>query len=137
MTTFTIPTVQIFYIRSTMATILLVEDTASERELMTGYLQEAGHLVIDASNGNEALQKLESTDPDLVVTDLVMPGMSGLELCRNLKKNPKTEALPVIACTSKNQELDRLWGMKQGIKIYITKPYSKEEIVNAVTSVVG
>lgn len=120
-----------------MATILLVEDTASERELMAGYLKEAGHLVIDASNGNEALQKLESAEPDLVVTDLVMPGMSGLELCRNLKKNPKTKALPVIACTSKDQELDRLWGMKQGIKIYITKPYSKEDIVNAVTSVVG
>jgi two-component system, chemotaxis family, response regulator PixH len=120
-----------------MATILLVEDTASERELMTGYLKEAGHLVIDACNGTEALKKLESTTPDLVVTDLVMPGMSGLELCRNLKKDPKTESLPVIACTSKDQELDRLWGMKQGIKIYITKPYSKEEIVNAVTSVVG
>ncbi len=120
-----------------MATILLVEDTASERELMMGYLQDAGHLIIDASNGAEALQKLESATPDVVVTDLVMPGMSGLELCRNLKKNPKTETLPVIACTSKNQELDRLWGMKQGIKIYITKPYSKEEIVNAVTSVVG
>lgn len=120
-----------------MATILLVEDTASERELMSGYLQEAGHLVIDASNGNEALQKLESAEADLVLTDLVMPGMSGLELCRTLKKNPKTEALPVIACTSKNQELDRLWGMKQGIKIYITKPYSKEEIINAITSVVG
>ncbi|NJM56799.1 MAG: response regulator [Synechococcales cyanobacterium RU_4_20] len=120
-----------------MATILLVEDTASERQLMTQYLQEAGHLIIDASNGTEALQKLESNKPDVIVTDVVMPGMSGLELCRNLKKNPATKDLPIVACSSKDQDLDKMWALKQGIDVYITKPYSKADIVNAVSSVTG
>lgn len=120
-----------------MATILLVEDTASERQLMTQYLQEAGHLIIDASNGTEALQKLESSKPDVIVTDVVMPGMSGLELCRNLKKNPATKDLPIVACSSKDQDLDKMWALKQGIDVYITKPYSKADIVNAVSSVMG
>ncbi len=120
-----------------MATILLVEDTASERQLMTQYLQEAGHLIIDASNGTEALNKLESTTPAVIVTDVVMPGMSGLELCRNLRKNPSTKDIPIVACSSKNQDLDKMWAMKQGVNIYITKPYTKEDIVNAVTSLIG
>ena len=120
-----------------MATILLVEDTASERQLMMQYLQEAGHLIIDAGNGTEALEKLQSAKPDVVVTDVVMPGMSGLELCRNLKKNPSTKDLPVIACSSKDQDLDKMWALKQGIDVYVTKPYSKEEILSAVASAIG
>ncbi len=120
-----------------MATILLVEDTASMRELLTQYLQEAGHLIIEARNGQEALKKMEVTTPDLVITDIVMPGMSGLELCRHLRKNPTTQTLPVVACTSKNQDLDRLWGMKQGIDVYITKPFKREDIVQAVASTLG
>lgn len=120
-----------------MATVLLVEDTASERQLMTQYLQEAGHLIVDASNGTEALQKLESTTPAVIVTDVVMPGMSGLELCRNLKKNPSTKDIPIVACSSKDQDLDKMWAMKQGVNVYVTKPYSKEDIVNAVSSLIG
>ncbi|MGK7943004.1 MAG: PleD family two-component system response regulator [Microcystaceae cyanobacterium] len=118
-----------------MPTILVVEDTPSVQQLLNQYLQESGYTVMNASNGKEALDKVSQKMPDVVITDLVMPGMSGLELCRSLKKDPQTHKLPVIACTSKNQELDRLWGMKQGIDIYITKPFSKEEIVRAVRSV--
>ena len=69
----------------------------------------------------------------MVITDLVMPGMSGLEMCRAIKKVAITK-VPVIACTSKNQELDRLWGMKQGVDVYLTKPFTKEEILQAVRS---
>ncbi len=120
-----------------MPTILVVEDTPSAQQLLNQYLQESGYNVINANNGKEALDKVNQQKPDVVITDLVMPGMSGLELCRSLKKDPNTKKLPVIACTSKDQELDRLWGMKQGIDIYITKPYSKEEIIRAVRSVSG
>ncbi len=119
-----------------MTTILVVEDTPSEQALITTMLQDSGYQVFLASNGQEALSQLEQVNPDLIITDLVMPGMSGLELCRNLKRNPNTKNLPVLACTSKNQELDKLWGMKQGIDVYITKPYTKEEILRAVRSVV-
>lgn len=118
-----------------MTTILVVEDTPSEQELIIGYLSENGYTVISANNGQEALKKIEGRKPDVVITDLVMPGMSGLELCRSLKKNADTKDVPIIACTSKNQELDKLWGMKQGINIYVTKPFTREDILRAVRSV--
>ncbi len=118
-----------------MTVVLVVEDTASEQDLIVSYLTESGYSVIIANNGQEALKKIENQKPDVVVTDLVMPGMSGLELCRSLKKNSETKDVPIIACTSKNQELDKLWGMKQGVNIYITKPFSREDILRAVRSV--
>jgi twitching motility two-component system response regulator PilH len=118
-----------------VTTILVVEDTPSEMELMTLYLRESGYKVLTATNGKEALEKVSQEKPDVVITDVVMPDMNGFELCRSLKKNPDTKNVPVIACTSKNQELDRLWGMKQGVDIYLTKPYTKEEIIRAVRSV--
>jgi twitching motility two-component system response regulator PilH len=120
-----------------MITVLVVEDTESEKELISLYLREAGYAVINASNGKEALARVETGKPDVVVTDVVMPDMNGFELCRNLKKKPDTQKLPVIACTSKSQELDRLWGMKQGVDVYMTKPFTREEIVRAVRSVVS
>ena len=116
-----------------MVTVLVVEDTASERELISEYLRQGGYKVISAIDGTEGLAKFNQEQPNLVITDLVMPGMSGLELCRAIKK-VATNKVSVIACTSKNQELDRLWGMKQGLDTYITKPFTKEEILQAVRS---
>ncbi|MBD2149175.1 response regulator [Pseudanabaena sp. FACHB-1277] len=119
-----------------MTTILVVEDTPSEQDLIVSYLVESGYNVIIANNGQEALKKIAGKKADVVVTDLVMPGMSGLELCRSLKKTIETKDIPIIACTSKNQELDKLWGMKQGINVYVTKPFTREDILRAVRSVV-
>ncbi|AZB72412.1 response regulator transcription factor [Synechococcus elongatus] len=118
-----------------MSTVLVVEDTASEMELITTYLQASGYTVIGANNAQDALSKVDLYKPDVVVTDVVMPGMSGFELCRSLKKNPETEKLPVIVCSSKNQEIDRLWAMKQGADAYVTKPFKQEDLVKAVRSV--
>lgn len=116
-----------------MITVLVVEDTPSERELICEYLRQGGYAVVSASNGNEGLSKFVDTNPNVVITDLVMPGMSGLELCRAVKKST-TSKVPVIACTSKSQDLDRMWGMKQGVDIYLTKPFTKEDILQAVRS---
>lgn len=118
-----------------MVTILVVEDSPSEMSLISKYLQEDGYNVVGASNGKEGLEKAAQQKPSVVITDVVMPQMNGFELCRSLKKNPDTKEIPVIACTSKNQELDRLWGMKQGVDVYVTKPYTKEEIIRAIKSV--
>ena len=115
-----------------MITVLVVEDTNSERELICDYLRQGGYAVVSAADGTEGLEKFSKTNPNVVITDLVMPGMSGLELCRAVKK--AGSKVPVIACTSKNQELDRLWGMKQGVDVYLTKPFTKEEILQAVRS---
>ncbi len=120
-----------------MRTILVVEDTPSEMELISSYLREGGYTVINAMDATEAMNKAIQQKPDVVVTDVVMPGKNGFELCRSLKKNPATEKLPIIICTSKNQELDRLWGMKQGADVYVTKPFGREEIVRAVKSLVA
>jgi chemotaxis family two-component system response regulator PixH len=118
-----------------MGTILIVEDTPSEMELLTHYLKESGYSVISAVSAKEALNIAIEQKPTVIVTDIVMPGMSGFELCRNLKKHPVTEKVPIIICTSKNQEIDRLWGMKQGADAYLTKPFTREQLVRAIKSV--
>lgn len=118
-----------------MITILIVEDTLSELELMSHYLRESGYNVINALGAKEALNKVMESKPDVIVTDVVMPGMSGFELCRRLKTNPVTEKIPIVICSSKNQEIDRLWGMKQGADAYLTKPFTREQIIRAIKSV--
>jgi two-component system, chemotaxis family, response regulator PixH len=119
-----------------MHTILVVDDTLSELELMTRYLREGGFTVIVATDAKDAMAKAVDHKPDAIVTDVVMPGMSGFELCRNLKKNEATQKVPVVVCTSKNQELDRLWGLKQGADVYITKPFTQDDLLRAVKSVI-
>lgn len=115
-----------------MRTILVVDDSPAELELMCRYLKEAGYLVVSTNNAKDAMTKAETQKPDLVVTDVVMPEMSGFELCRSLKKNEATQELPVLICTSKNQDLDKLWGRKQGADAYVTKPYTREDFLKAV-----
>jgi two-component system, chemotaxis family, response regulator PixH len=118
-----------------MVKILVVEDTPSEMQLMTLYLRDNGYQVVSANNAKDGLDLVSKEKPDVVITDVVMEGMNGFEFCRTLKKNPDTEQIPVIACTSRSQDLDKLWGKKQGVNVYVTKPYSQEDIINAVRSV--
>jgi twitching motility two-component system response regulator PilH len=117
------------------ATVLIVEDTPSERELISHYLREEGYSVIHAVTAQEGLAKAISSRPNVIVTDVVMPGMSGFELCRSLKRAPETEKVPVVICSSKDQAIDRLWGMRQGADAYITKPFDREELLKVIKSV--
>lgn len=118
-----------------MLTILVVDDVSSVRDLICDYLRKGGYQVIKADNGKEALEQAVNKKPDVIITDIVMPEMNGLELCRSLKKNPLTEKLPIVLCTSKNQNIDRMWGIKQGADVYLTKPFTEEDIIKAVQSV--
>ena len=118
-----------------LGTILIVEDSLSEMELMSRYLRESGYSVLNANGARQGLALALEQKPNVILTDVVMPGMSGFELCRSLKKNPVTKGIPVIICTSKNQDIDRLWGMKQGADAYLTKPYSREQLVQSVQSI--
>lgn len=115
-----------------IATVLIVEDAPSEMELMSHYLQEAGFSVIGALTAKEGLNKAMTQKPDVIVTDIVMPDISGFELCRKLKRAPETKEVPVVMCTSKGHEIDRLWGLKQGANAYLTKPYTREQLLEAV-----
>jgi len=118
-----------------MSTVLVVEDTPSEMELLSHYLRQSGYIVINATSAQEAMNKAIEQKPDVIVTDVVMPGMSGFELCRSLKRNPTTGKVPIVICSSKNQEIDRLWGMKQGADAYIAKPFTQEQLVRTIKSV--
>jgi twitching motility two-component system response regulator PilH len=115
-----------------MSTVLIVDDSVTLREMVSGILKNNGLTVVEASNGLEAKEQIESSLPDLVITDLIMPGMNGSELCRWLKNNPSSKGIPVVMCTSKNEEFDRYWGMKQGADAYIAKPFHVSELLETV-----
>ncbi len=118
-----------------MTKILVVEDSRSEMDLITLYLKDSGYEVISANNATDGMELAAKEQPDVIVTDITMDGINGFEFCRLLKVYPDTENIPIIACTARDRDLDRFWGQKQGIAVYVTKPYSKEEIVNAIKSV--
>jgi two-component system, chemotaxis family, response regulator PixH len=120
-----------------MGKILIVEDMPSEMELISYYLRESGYDVTGAVTAKDGLNQAIAEMPDLIITDVVMPGMSGFELCRSLRRHPATQHIPIIICTSKSQEIDRLWGMKQGANAYLTKPFSREELIRVVKTVAG
>ena len=118
-----------------LVTVLLVEDSPSELELMSYYLDNGDYKIIKSTTAKQAFDIALNDNIDVIVTDVVMPEMSGFELCRLLKKNPATQKLPIILCTSKNQPIDKLWGMKQGASAYLTKPYTRQQLINTVQSV--
>jgi twitching motility two-component system response regulator PilH len=120
-----------------MTDILVVDDVQSEAQLMKGYLEKGGYTVVTAHSGAEALEKASQESPKVIVTDLVMPEMSGLELCRKLKKDPNTAETPIIACTTKDRQVDQKWAQKQGVMVYLVKPCTQEQMLDAVKSVLS
>ena len=120
-----------------MKTILIVDDIQSELDLMSKYLSDAGYKTILANGGEEALALTETNKPDVIVTDWMMPKMGGLDVCRKLRKNPETENIPIVACTAKDRDVDRMWALKQGVKAYVTKPFTPEELVSTVKEIIG
>jgi twitching motility two-component system response regulator PilH len=115
-----------------MTTILVVEDSLTQREMIMDLLRSNGLMVAIATDGVEALEKIEGDRPDLILLDIVMPRMNGYEVCRRLKSDPKTKDVPVVLCSSKGEEFDRYWGMKQGADAYIAKPFQPTELVGTV-----
>lgn len=115
-----------------MSTVLIVDDSVTLRQVVADLLKKSGLDVIEASDGIEAKEKIQSNRPDLVITDVVMPRMNGYEFCRWLKNHPTARQIPVVMCTSKSEEFDRYWGMKQGADAYISKPFRPAELVETV-----
>jgi twitching motility two-component system response regulator PilH len=111
---------------------MVVEDSVTQRQMICDLLKESGLDVKVASDGVQALEEVEKHCPDLVVLDIVMPRMNGYELCRRLKSDPKTQNIAVVMCSSKGEEFDRYWGMKQGADAYIAKPFQPTELVGTV-----
>ncbi|NJK33920.1 MAG: response regulator [Oscillatoriales cyanobacterium SM2_2_1] len=117
-----------------MTTVLIVDDSAMVLEMVAEQLRQQGMSVIEARDGAEAVEKIKVTPPDLVVTDVVMPKMNGYELCRWIKNNSTTKNVPVVMCTTKSEEFDKYWGMKQGADAYLTKPYHPPELLKTIKS---
>jgi twitching motility two-component system response regulator PilH len=102
--------------------ILVVDDSPTERHFLTDMLVKAGYSVIIADSGEQAIEVAKKELPDLVLMDVVMPGMNGYQATRTITREETTRHIPVIMCTSKGQETDRVWGMRQGAHDYIVKP---------------
>jgi twitching motility two-component system response regulator PilH len=117
-----------------MITVLVVDDSITPRQMLSELLKSHGLKVIEAVNGIDAKNKLAESKVNIVVTDLIMPEMNGYELCRWIKNNPDTSNIPVLMCSTKSEEFDRYWGMKQGADAYITKPYQSGEMLKTIKS---
>lgn len=115
-----------------MTTVLLVEDSLTETEVITRHLRQAGLNVISVTSGEEARLKLQSHKPDLVILDVILPGQSGFELCREIKTNSNTQAIPVVICSTKGTEADKLWGSMLGADAYIPKPIDQQALMQTI-----
>ena len=109
--------------------ILLVDDSKTELHYLSDLLEKRGYKIRTAENGEEAMRRLGEEKPDLILMDVVMPGQNGFQLTRAITRDPRFVNVPVIMCTSKNQEPDKVWGMRQGARDYIVKPVDADELV--------
>ncbi|WP_425261653.1 response regulator transcription factor [Rubrivivax sp. RP6-9] len=109
--------------------ILVVDDSKTELHFLSDLLGKRGYTVRTAENGEEALRRLAEEKADLILMDVVMPGQNGFQLTRTITRDPRWSDVPVIMCTSKNQETDKVWGMRQGARDYIVKPVNADELL--------
>ena len=109
--------------------ILVVDDSRTVLYHLSELLGKRGYAVRTALNGDEAMRRLSEDKPDLILMDVVMPGRNGFQLTRSITRDPRFAGVPVIMCTSKNQETDKVWGLRQGARDYIVKPVNGEELL--------
>jgi len=112
--------------------VLIVEDEPDIRELVVHHLRREGYQVSAAASGEEALSQIRGAPPDLVLLDLMMPAMDGLEVCRRLRQDPATATLPIVMLTAKGDEIDRVLGLELGADDYVVKPFSPKELLARV-----
>jgi twitching motility two-component system response regulator PilH len=114
--------------------ILIVDDSPTERYFLTDILVKNGFSVSTAENGEDAMLKIKADKPQLILMDVVMPGQNGFQVTRAISRDPETQDVPIIICTSKGQETDRIWGMRQGAKDYIVKPVDPQELLAKIAA---
>ena len=115
--------------------ILIVDDSPTERHVLNDMLTKSGYEVMSSDNGEDAIQKAKSLRPDLILMDVVMPGLNGFQATRAISRYPDTRAIPIILCTSKSQETDKIWGMRQGARDYIVKPVNRDELLEKIAAI--
>jgi twitching motility two-component system response regulator PilH len=120
-----------------MAVILIIDDSPTELHLFQTMLEKNGFGTLVADNGEEGLRHARSAHPDCILMDVVMPGMNGFQATRRLTQDPETAGIPVIIITSKDQETDKIWGMRQGAVEYLVKPVSEQQLVAKINAVMA
>lgn len=109
--------------------VLVVDDSKTELMFLTDLLAKNGFAVKTAENAEDTFRRLAEDKPELILMDVVMPGQNGFQLTRAIMRDPLYSDIPIVMCTSKNQETDRVWGLRQGARDYITKPVNAEELM--------
>ena len=120
-----------------MARILVVDDSPTLLAGTTKILVSGGHEVIPAESGEQGIEKANSEKPDLIVMDVVMPGISGFQATRTISTDPNTKHIPIIMLTTKDQETDKVWAKRQGAKDYVVKPPEKKDLLSKVNALLG
>jgi len=114
--------------------ILIVDDSATDRQFLMEVLSKQGFQCVTAQNGEEGIAKSKTEQPDLVLMDIIMPGIDGFKATRAITHDEATKHIPVIVCTSKKLETDRIWGMRQGAKDYVVKPIDPKELMAKIAA---
>lgn len=120
-----------------MAHILIVDDSPTDAFLVKNILEKHGHTTSEASSGAEAVEKTVELKPNLVIMDVVMPGLNGFQATRKITKNPATSSIPVVILSSKNMESDRAWGKMQGASEFLVKPVQEDELLAVIQELTG
>lgn len=120
-----------------MARVLIIDDSPTETYKLTSMLEKNGHVVLTADNGEAGIAMAQKELPDLVLMDVVMPGLNGFQATRQLSKTAETAHIPVIIVTTKDQQTDRVWGMRQGAKAYLSKPITQDVLMAAMAEVLA
>jgi twitching motility two-component system response regulator PilH len=115
--------------------ILIVDDSPTERHVLNDLLTKAGFEVVASDSGEDAIHKSKQAKPDLILMDVVMPGLNGFQATRAISRDPETKSIPIIICTSKSQETDKIWGLRQGARDYIVKPVNRDELLAKINSI--
>ncbi|BCL77135.1 protein PilH [Jeongeupia sp. HS-3] len=114
--------------------ILIVDDSPTERHFLGELLTKNGFTIVTAESGEDAVARVKELMPDLILMDVVMPGMNGFQATRTITRDAETGHIPVIMCTSKNQETDKVWGKRQGAAEYVVKPVDPQELLSKIAA---
>lgn len=120
-----------------MAVVLIIDDSPTELHLFQNMLEKAGFETLVADSGEEGLKAARAARPDCILMDVVMPGMNGFQATRKLTRDPQTADIPIIIITAKDQETDKIWGMRQGAVEYVVKPVADKELVATINAVMA
>ena len=120
-----------------MARILIVDDSPSQLMGMKRIVEKLGHEAITAEDGASGVETAKAHKPDLILMDVVMPNLNGFQATRAISKEPSTSHIPIVLVTTKDQETDKVWGMRQGAKAYVTKPFNEQQLIETIQSLLG